>query len=337
MREKNSSLAAAILAFAAGFWIAGLEVTVLQCRILMLGMILCMGTIIFLSYLWFRRTYVNLTDKICDMLDDMIAGKKLEDNQDIETLSSKIAAKLEKLGEVTQYAGTQNLGQKQEIQQMVSDISHQLKTPIANILMYADTLAESERLGQEERRFVDVMRGQVKKLEFLVRALVKMSRLESNMLVLKKENTFVFNTLSKAVSAILPAADQKNIELTVQCPQKLRLFHDSKWTEEAIFNVLDNAVKYTPPGGKIDLTVESFQLYTRLQISDTGIGIQASNQNDIFKRFYREEKVHRESGVGIGLYLTREILARQGGYITVQSKLGKGSIFSLYLSNERPA
>lgn len=329
--------AAAVFIFGAGFWGAGLEFTVFQRRILMLGFMLCMGAIVFFAYFWFRRTYVNLAEEICDMLDDMIAGKNLERNQDIEMLSSKIAAKLHKLGEITQYTGTQNLGQKQEIQQMVSDISHQLKTPIANILMYTDTIAESERLGEEEQRFVGVMRSQVKKLEFLVQALVKMSRLESNMLVLKKENAFLFDTLSKAVSAILPAADEKDIQLKVECPQKLRLFYDPKWTEEAIFNVLDNAVKYTPKGGKINLAVESFQLYTRLQISDTGIGIQASNQSDIFKRFYREEKVHRESGVGIGLYLTREILARQNGYITVQSEVGKGSCFSLYLSNERPA
>ncbi|MDC7288165.1 HAMP domain-containing histidine kinase [Blautia schinkii] len=297
----------------------------------------CMGAIVLFCYCWFRRMYVKLTEEICDTLDEMIAGKKLETNQDLEKLSSKIASKIQKLGEVTQYTGAQNLSQKQEVQQMVSDISHQLKTPIANILMYADTLAESERLGEEEQRFVGVMRGQVEKLEFLVQALVKMSRLESNMLVLKKENAFLFDTLSKAVSAILPAADEKDIDLKVECPQKLRLFHDPKWTEEAIFNVLDNAVKYTPKGGKIDLTVESLQMYTRLLITDTGIGIQACNQNDIFKRFYREEKVHRESGVGIGLYLTREILARQGGYITVQSELEKGSTFSLYLSNERPA
>ena len=188
---------------------------------------------------------------------------------------------------------------------MVSDISPSAENTGGK---YPDVCGYHRRKyksGEEERRFLSVMRGQVKKLEFLVQALVKMSRLESNMLVLKKENALLFDTLSRAVSSILPAADKKNIELNVRCPQKLRLFHDPKWTEEAIFNVLDNAVKYTPPGGAISITVESLQIYTRLMVSDTGIGIEPSHQNDIFKRFYREEKVRRESGVGIGLYLTR--------------------------------
>lgn len=324
------------LAAAAGIWAEALELTAFLRRTVWAGIMFCMTAAVFAGYFWFRRAYVTLADDICDTLDDMISGKVSPKNPDLETLSSKIFSKVQKLGEVTQYTGMQNLNQKQEIQQMVSDISHQLKTPVANILMYADTIGESTNLGEEERRFLIVMRGQVKKLEFLVQALVKMSRLESNMLVLKKENALLFDTLSRAVSAILPAADKKNIELNVRCPQKLRLFHDPKWTEEAIFNVLDNAVKYTPRGGAISITVESLQIYTRLMISDTGIGIEPSHQNDIFKRFYREEKVRRESGVGIGLYLTREILARQGGYITVRSGPGEGSSFSLFLSNERP-
>lgn len=295
-----------------------------------------MSAAVVISFLVFRRKYRKLTGYIGDTLDDMISGKEPSRNTDLETLSSKLAMKVEKLGEVTRLSGEQNLRQKQEIQGMVSDISHQLKTPIANIMMYSDTVSMSPDLGEEDRRLLSVMENQVNKLDFLVRSLVKMSRLESNLITLKKENTPLFQTISGAVSSVLPKAEKKKIQLEVHCPEALRLFYDPKWTEEAIFNVLDNAVKYTPDGGKIVLDVDHRQMYTRIRIRDTGTGIDPEHINDIFKRFYREEAVRKEEGVGIGLYLTREILMKQSGYIMAESRKGEGSTFSLFLSNERP-
>ena len=121
------------------------------------------------------------------------------------------------------------------------------------------------------------------------------------------------------------------ISVTVDCPEGLLLSHDSKWTAEAVFNLLDNAVKYTPVGGAIRISVEQWEMYVKLSVSDTGKGISESNQASIFRRFYREEEVHEQQGVGIGLYLTREIVTRQGGYIKVVSEPGKGSEFSIML------
>ena len=107
--------------------------------------------------------------------------------------------------------------------------------------------------------------------------------------------------------------------------------HDSKWTAEALFNLLDNAVKYTPAGGKISVSVEQWEMYVKLDVADTGRGIPESWQAAIFRRFYREEEVHDQPGVGIGLYLAREIISRQGGYIKVTSEVGRGSTFSVFL------
>lgn len=302
------------------------------------AVILAAGTAaaVFISALVYRRRYRKLTGYISDMLDDMISGKPLSRNADLETISSKLAMKVAKLGDISRYSSEQSRHQKQEIQGMVSDISHQLKTPIANIMMYSDTISMSPDLSEEDKRLLSVMENQVNKLDFLVRSLVKMSRLESNLITLKKENLPLFQTIARAVSSVIPKAEKKKIELEVHCPETLKLFHDPKWTEEAIFNVLDNSVKYTPGGGKITLNVEYRQLYTQVRISDTGIGISSEHLNDIFKRFYREEEVHKEDGVGIGLYLTREILMKQSGYIMAESKKGEGSTFSLFLSNERP-
>lgn len=133
------------------------------------------------------------------------------------------------------------------------------------------------------------------------------------------------------MSGIVYGAEKKGIAVTVDCPEDLRLSHDSKWTAEALFNLLDNAVKYTPIGGKISVSVEQWEMYIKLNVTDTGKGISERNQASIFRRFYREEEVHDESGVGIGLYLAREIITRQGGYIKVTSEIRKGSTFSVFL------
>ena len=117
----------------------------------------------------------------------------------------------------------------------------------------------------------------------------------------------------------------------VVSPPNLIISHDSKWTSEALFNLLDNAVKYTPSGGKISVSVVQWEMYVEVKVTDTGKGISESNQAAIFRRFYREEEVHEQQGVGIGLYLAREIVTRQGGYIKVVTEPGKGSEFSIML------
>ena len=126
-------------------------------------------------------------------------------------------------------------------------------------------------------------------------------------------------------------AEKKEIAVSVDCPENLTFSHDSKWTSEALFNLLDNAVKYTPAGGKIAVLVVLWEMYVEIKVTDTGKGISESNQAAIFRRFYREEEVHEQQGVGIGLYLAREIVTRQGGYIKVISEPGKGSEFSIML------
>lgn len=141
----------------------------------------------------------------------------------------------------------------------------------------------------------------------------------------------LYDTVAQAMSGIVYAAEKKEISVSVNCPEELMLSHDSKWTVEALFNLLDNAVKYTSVGGKISVSVVQWEMYVEIKVADNGKGISESNQAAIFRRFYREEEVHSKPGVGIGLYLTREIITRQGGYIKVVSVPGNGSEFSIML------
>ncbi|MDE6518083.1 MAG: HAMP domain-containing histidine kinase, partial [Acetatifactor sp.] len=195
-----------------------------------------------------------------------------------------------------------------------------------------DTLLTKPVTDQERREFLLGIRSQTDKLDFLFQALVKTSRLETGAVRLEKKNSPLYDTLAQAVSGIVYAAEKKSISVSVNCPEALYLFHDGKWTAEALFNLLDNAVKYTPAGGRISVSVERWEMYVKLDITDTGKGIPENLQASIFRRFYREEEVHDQPGVGIGLYLAREIIIRQGGYIKVTSEVGKGSTFSVFLA-----
>ena len=161
--------------------------------------------------------------------------------------------------------------------------------------------------------------------------MVKMSRLETGILQIHQENKRIYETIRHAISSLVPQAALKQIDLYVDCDETMCFFHDSKWTEEAIYNILDNALKYTEPGGKIHIQTERQELFFKISISDTGKGIAPERQAEIFTRFYREPEVHDKPGVGIGLYLARTIMELQKGYIEVQSEVGKGACFRLYL------
>ena len=200
--------------------------------------------------------------------------------------------------------------------------------------MVTDTLLTKPVADQERIDFLQGIRSQIDKLDFLFQALVKTSRLETGVIRLEKRDCPLFDTLAQAMSEIVYSAEKKDIAVTVDCPEDLRLSHDSKWTAEALFNLLDNAVKYTPAGGRISVLVEQWEMYVKLDVTDTGKGISESTQAAIFQRFYREEEVHDKPGVGIGLYLAREIISRQGGYIKVASEIGSGSTFSVFLPKE---
>lgn len=174
--------------------------------------------------MYFRYKYIILTQSICDTLDNVISGGKIVYGMDLETQSSKIKSKLDTVINITKMSEERAVLQKQEVQQIISDISHQLRTPVSNILMYSDTLELSGLLGREERHFLIIIQKQVKKLEFLIQSLVKMSRLESHMLIMKKEMSSVYPVISRAISSILPAADKKNLKVEVHCPEELCLF-----------------------------------------------------------------------------------------------------------------
>ena len=286
----------------------------------------------FLLMLFFSKRLSVFTGELCRVMDRMISGSEEPVRvTDSETLFARISYRLSRLYGIMQENRRKVDVERQELQMLVSDISHQVKTPVSNLKMVTDTLLTRPVPEETRREFLKGIRSQTDKLEFLFQALVKTSRLETGAIRLEKKEALLIDTLAVACSGVVYEAEKKDISVTVDCPDGLRLSHDSKWTAEALFNLLDNAVKYTPAGGAIHISAAQWEMYVKLDVSDTGKGIPESNQASIFRRFYREEEVHEEQGGGIGLYLAREIVIKQGGYMKVTSEVGRGSTFSVFL------
>lgn len=281
--------------------------------------------------LWFwldaRRT-VRRLDRMLSTAIDGGFGEESFDESAPSALESRMARFLN--GSARSLRGVQR--QRESIQRLLSDISHQTKTPLANLRLYSSLLMEEE-LTPRQREQAQVIFQQSEKLSFLIETLVKLSRLETDVLAVTPKSQPLSPLLERAVSQAKAAAGQKGIALQLHLQQQaeMKALYDLRWTAEALGNLLDNAVKYTPPGGCIQVSATQYELFCRIDVHDNGIGIAEEEQAQIFGRFYRGRQVREQEGLGIGLYLAREIAQKQGGYLKLSSRPGQGSTFSLYL------
>lgn len=287
---------------------------------------------LFSVVLFVRRKLVTFSDVLCGELDSMMTGEieppPLENK---ESIFYKINHRLARLYEVMRESRLRIAKERADLQELISHISHQVKTPIANLKMVNSTLLEQSVPQDKQKEFLEASTEQLDKLNFLMQAMIKTSRLETGVITLEQKIQPIYQTLASALGGILLNAEQKNILVDVKCDESFIASHDRKWTSEALFNILDNAVKYTASGGSIRVLVEKLEMYLKIDITDTGKGISEKYQPQIFKRFFREEEIHDIPGIGIGLYLAREIITKQGGYIKVSSEQEQGSTFSVFL------
>ena len=262
------------------------------------------------------------------MLDAAMAGTFLEQDFD-ESLLSAVESRFAHYLAANAVSAQKLQEEKDKIKTLIADISHQTKTPVANILLYAQLLSEQE-LSPEGRDCAAALEGQVEKLRALIEALVKTSRLEAGVLALHPRAGPLGPVLEEAAAQFAPRAAERRIRLVIS-PTDISAVFDPKWTGEALCNLLDNAVKYTPAGGRVTVEAVSYQLFCRIDVTDTGPGIPEEERAKVFQRFYRSPAAYEAEGVGIGLYLARQIAQGQGGYIKASSRPGQGSRFSLYL------
>ena len=275
----------------------------------------------------FRYTEYNLLNK---MLDDAISGEFEEKNFD-ESELSKLQSKLMRYLTTSSISEKKLREEKENIEELITNISHQTKTPLTNIMMYSELLGE--KADGELKEYANEIHSQSKKLEELITALVKMSRLETGIFRLQPEENTLMSVLKRAYDQALPKAKLKNIELVLSEDTDAKANLDLKWTAEAVFNIIDNAIKYSGEGTSINLKINTFEMFSCISVEDHGIGIEEEEIPKLFARFYRSREVRDNEGIGVGLYLARQIVEEQGGYIKVKSTPGKGSTFELFFPN----
>ena len=291
--------------------------------ITVIAVLAVVGVIVY-DRLRLRRT-LNSLDR---MLDDAIRGAFTPAHFDESRLSA-VEAKLKQYLDASDTSAARLTEDRTRVQGLIADISHQTKTPIANLLLYAGLLADKD-LPEDCRDCVGQLTAQAEKLQFLIESMVKAGRLETGVIAVQPSPADVGALTETAVRAAQPEAERRGVQLS-SLPTVVTACFDPKWTQEALGNLIDNAIKYTPAGGSVTVSVTPYELFCRIDVTDTGPGIPEDEQARIFERFYRSPTVRDAQGVGLGLYLAREIAAANGGYIKVTSHPGKGSTFSLFL------
>lgn len=267
------------------------------------------------------------------MLDEILDGEPISQSDIREGEISVLASKAKRVKEKVDLGISTAEEEKEQVKSLISNMSHQLKTPLAGLMMYREMLEDEGTDEEMRKRFLGKMKGQSEKIDWILKSLFKMVNLEQGAVVFEAEALPVRDTILDAVTAVLDRADQRNIRILTEPFEDRLLWHNRKWTAEVLVNLLENAVKYTEPGGCITISVNPMEMYTEIAVRDTGRGIRKEELNEIFKRFYRSRDVENIEGSGIGLYLSRLILEQEKGYMTAESVLGEGSKFSVFLQN----
>ncbi len=294
--------------------------------LLVLSVIFFVMSLVLTVYTAYKNT--KIMNRLKAMLERAENGTFSESVFD-ESLLSAVEEKMANYLSSSEVSAKNLAQERDKIKALIADISHQTKTPISNILLYAQLLKEYE-LPEESIPCVEALSTQAQKLAFLIDSLIKTSRLEAGVFVLSPKMQEVELLFHKVLEQASSQAAEKGVLLLMEETKGIACF-DLKWTAEALYNIVDNAIKYTPRGGRVQLSAAQYELFFRIDVSDEGIGIAEEEQPLIFGRFYRSAAVHDTEGVGIGLYLARQIIAEQGGYLKVKSSPKEGSTFSVFL------
>lgn len=254
-------------------------------------------------------------------LEDLMNGKTLEitlPNQD--TLPAKVQHQLLRLSDIIR--GTQEKAQKErdQIKELIAETAHQLRNPLANMEGYLELLQEEELSREEKEIYLEALCASEARIRFLTEGFIKISRLENHVVQIKKEQGDLTATVLNSLLQVRKYAQEKQIIFSVQGEEGLCVSHDAKWLGEAVYNLLDNSVKYSQNGGKVEINISKNEMFAQISVRDFGIGIEHEEMNLIFQRFYRGKRAEKQPGFGLGLYLAREIVLQHGGFMKAKEK-----------------
>ncbi len=284
----------------------------------------------FLQYRLDDRYISGVVEDLSRLCDNLITLEEKEifpENED--TALSKLQNRILKLVKILRKKNATSLAEQENMKSLVSDLSHQLKTPITNLKMYSEILNDEGISESQRKEYAEILRQSVDRLIFLSESMIKISRLESGLIHLRPEVQSLNETVLVAVKNVFTKAKERDVEITYS-GEAAEACHDRQWTAEAVFNLLDNAVKYSHSGAKVSVSVKRFGMFAAVEVADENEPIPEEERNKIFRRFYRGANSRNSEGIGIGLYLSREIAVKQGGYMNLKVSR-TGNLFSVVL------
>lgn len=286
-----------------------------------------------ISYRVISLRITTVMQNVDDSIQSLIDGNPRQHfSMEEETVLGKFQMQIMKLYQMLKIAKEREEKMRTDMSELVSDLVHQVNTPLTNIQMYCEFLLHDDLSKGERRQACDIIEAQVEKLGWFAEGFSKTARLEDDIMHMNVKKQPVVDIVLRTIDQIALKAEAKQNEIVLEGNQNVEATFDSRWTEEAVFNLLDNAVKYGESGRSITLTLTDYEMFARIDVSNWGEPIKKEEYNRIFTRFYRGTNASFvQEGVGLGLYLTRQIVMEQGGYVKVSPYRRKGNIFSIFL------
>lgn len=279
-------------------------------------------------FLFTRKRYQDIR-KLAYYLASVYSGQPTMDIRDnVEGELSILKNDIYKVTLTLSEQSTLLKKEKQYLADTLSNISHQLKTPLTSMFVMADLLNNPSLPPDKREEFLGKIINQLKRIEWLVTSLLKLSKIEVQSVIFKKELVSVKKMINKAVEPLLVPMELKNQELSFSCKEDLFVYGDENWTVEAILNVIKNGIEHTPVGGQIAISCEETPLYTQIVIADSGEGISPEDAPHIFERFYKGKNAGADS-IGIGLAMSKTILQSQNADVFMESQIGAGTTFRI--------
>lgn len=301
-------------------------------RNLILAFLLFFGLLEGMNFLEHRRRYRRIRE-LSDKAERVSRGEKSHLDWAMDKGEwGRLGRAFENMTHVVESSMGALAKEKEFLKEILADISHQLKTPMASLILYTELMNKEDLAERDRRLFLARCDEQLQRMQWLIRSLLTFARIDAGSIVFVKEDKSLRSTMQRAIDSLSGWIDRKQLSIRLQVASETLFSHDEQWIAEAFANILKNAVEYSKEGGNIDISIQDYAAFKRVTITDYGEGIAAEELPKIFKRFYRARRScgsDSGSSVGIGLSLAQAIVKAHGGYIEATSQPGEKTKFSI--------